>query len=79
MMMIRNECCDCATGTYPCLGETCSRRHVHYLVCDRCHSDENERLYSINGEELCEMCLEECFPNIDANECESITFDTANV
>ena len=36
MLVERNECCDCATGAYPCLGESCSRRHMPRLACDRC-------------------------------------------
>ena len=31
-----NECCDCATESYPCIGDSCSLRHVTYYKRDRC-------------------------------------------
>ena len=35
-----NECCDCATESYPCIGDSCSLRHVTYYKRDRCGCDE---------------------------------------
>lgn len=47
---------DCR-GCAECKG--CGRdrlRDVEYLECDKCH-DEVEKLYILDGKELCEDCL----------------------
>lgn len=56
--MIRGkiECCDCATPSYPCRGNTCSNRHRQVLICDKC-GEEVEKLYRTGDGELCEECL----------------------
>lgn len=64
MLVERNECCDCASGAYPCLGESCSRRHVRRLMCDRCGSDDSDSLYIIGSEQLCEACVEDYDPTL---------------
>lgn len=56
MTITTNECCDCATPAYPCMGEDCPRRHTEHLVCNKC-GEEAEQLYIVDGEELCETCL----------------------
>lgn len=48
-----NDCRECAE----CKG--CGRdreRKVEYLECDRCH-DEVDKLYVLDGKQLCECCL----------------------
>ena len=40
MVYYSDECCGCATETYPCLGSSCPRRHVLHMECDKCHDDE---------------------------------------
>lgn len=56
MKTITNECCDCATGGYPCRGNFCPRRHTERWYCDKCGEEVNE--YDLeNG--LCEDCREE--------------------
>ena len=32
-----NECCDCATDAYPCIGDECSQLHKTYYQCDMCN------------------------------------------
>lgn len=55
-IVIRNECCDCATSAYPCLGDNCSLRHCRILFCDKC-KDEVQKLYiGLSGRELCDRC-----------------------
>lgn len=31
-----NECRDCATPAYPCMGDSCRFRHVKHYYCDEC-------------------------------------------
>jgi hypothetical protein len=35
-LMLVDECCNCASGGYPCRGELCPLRHVPHLYCDDC-------------------------------------------
>lgn len=64
MVKYENQCCDCATGNYPCLGSLCSRRNVEVHYCDNCGEELNE-IYDVDGEELCEECLKEKFRRYD--------------
>ena len=57
MTRYENQCCDCAVPGYPCRGDLCDLRHVPVFVCDECGRDE-ERLYVLDGEELCYNCKE---------------------
>ena len=63
MIKYENECCGCATESYPCLGSSCPNRKVPHLLCDRCGEDVEE-LYKVDGEELCEECLKDNFEKI---------------
>lgn len=60
MVRYENQCCDCATDGYPCLGNLCSLRRVEVHYCDQC-GDELDDIYDVDGEELCEECLKEMF------------------
>lgn len=55
MIVKRNECCGCATDSYPCIGYACSMRHTAILVCDEC-GDEAQKLYEVDGRQLCSRC-----------------------
>ena len=55
MITERNECCGCAVPAYPCLGDSCPRRHTAVLICDEC-GDEVEKLYKVDGMQLCGRC-----------------------
>ena len=63
MIKYENDCCGCATESYPCMGSACPYRTVKHLCCDRCGSD-CEELYKYDGEELCEECLLKVFEKI---------------
>ena len=63
MIKYENECCGCATESYPCLGDSCPNRYVMHLYCDKC-KDDVELLYNYDGEELCEECLLGSFKKI---------------
>ena len=67
MIKFENECCDCATESYPCMGSNCPNRNVKHLYCDRC-GDECDELYVFDGEELCEECLKANFETIIQEE-----------
>lgn len=65
MVQIVNECCDCATEGYPCLGSSCSRRHVKHYICDKCKEEfEPEALYLIEDEHLCAECALNDYPTL---------------
>lgn len=57
MKTYENECCGCATPSYPCIGELCSLRRVPHWYCDEC--DEERKLYEYEGQELCIDCIAE--------------------
>lgn len=60
MVKYENQCCDCATDGYPCLGNLCALRRVEVYYCDQC-GEELDEIYDVDGEELCEECLKEMF------------------
>ena len=57
MLVIENDCCSCATGSYPCTG---AHKRVPHLYCDRCN-DEVDVVYDVVGGDICEECLKEMF------------------
>ena len=63
MTGFEHECCDCATGAYPCLGSSCTQGVTHYY-CDAC-GEETEQLYQFEGEELCADCVLEKLPRVE--------------
>ena len=56
MIKYQNDCRGCAVPAYPCLGDSCPLRHSRHLYCDKC-GDDVEKLYYLNGEELCKNCV----------------------
>lgn len=48
-----NQCVSCG---FPCRYESCRYYKVKVLECDICH-DEFEKLYWLDGMELCESCV----------------------
>lgn len=55
MKKIENECVGCVDIGLPCMGSSCSKRHVAHYYCDDC--GEEETLYHFEGEELCVNCI----------------------
>ncbi len=55
MTRFENLCVDCC-GVQPCLGSSCPNRNVRVLYCDECEQAV-DKLYELNGSELCEECL----------------------
>lgn len=66
MIKVENECCDCATASYPCLGDACHLRHVEHFYCDDC-GDETT-LYDFDGEQLCIYCIEKRLEVIEGSD-----------
>ena len=56
MITYEDECCGCATPSYPCMGSACPYRNVPYLYCDRCNEDV-DNLYEYEGEQVCIDCI----------------------
>lgn len=59
MIYYTDECCGCATESYPCLGSACSLRHVAHYVCDRCGEEiyDDDNVYELFGDRcLCHDC-----------------------
>lgn len=59
-----HNCCGCAAPGYPCLGDSCPKRHEKTLICDKCKS-EVDRLYEYEDMQLCEDCLLKEFTMIE--------------
>ena len=78
MMYEVNECCDCATESYPCIGDACSLRHAIYYRCDRCGCDglTEDDIHKVDGEDLCDACYDEEFEDDSpCDECRSCDDD----
>lgn len=58
MKRVENLCVNCATGSYPCLGNSCPNRRVTIYICDEC-KDESETLYVYDDKELCINCIKQ--------------------
>lgn len=56
MIRYENNCCGCATESYPCIGDSCPNRHVPVFVCDEC-GEEVDDLYEYGSEQLCADCV----------------------
>lgn len=64
-----NECCDCATGAYPCLGSSCALRSVPHYICDACGMDVgDDPLYDYDGSQLCKECVLEMLPKVEGDD-----------
>lgn len=60
MIRYENHCCSCAVPAYPCRGADCPLRNVEVHYCDNC-GDELDKIYEVDGDELCEHCLKKRF------------------
>lgn len=67
MIKYKNDCVGCAAPAYPCLGESCPRRHTKHLYCDECGEDV-DLLYDVDGRQFCEDCLLNHFPTIELED-----------
>lgn len=65
MLRYENDCCDCASPAYPCLGSACGLRNAPHYYCDKC--DSEEQLFEYAGKELCKDCLLEEVPSVEGS------------
>ncbi len=56
MFKYEDECCGCATESYPCRCSVCPNLHVKHLYRDKCGEDVG-KLYEFDGKELCGDCV----------------------
>lgn len=56
MVYRTNECCDCQSEGYPCIGKLCHRRNALHLICDKCKRPSDELYYGQGNAELCAEC-----------------------
>ena len=68
MIRYENRCCDCAVPGYPCLGRACPNRNVEVHYCDVCGWEIDGEIYGTHGEELCEECHAERYPDESVTE-----------
>ena len=54
LVVIENECCNCAVPAYPCMGDSCPNRNVRHYYCDKCGVEGT--LYHYNDSQLCAEC-----------------------
>lgn len=65
MIMYKNDCCDCATAGYPCIGKSCPNQNVPHYYCDSC-KEEVDLLYRyFDGKQLCENCILSNFQEVE--------------
>lgn len=67
MIKVTDECCGCATESYPCIGKRCPNRHVIRMYCDKC-GKEVDYLRKYDGEQWCEECILDEFESIELEE-----------
>lgn len=65
-----NECVDCATPGYPCMGSSCPNRRVPHYFCDECGGEfDADELYQYDEDTmLCEEHLLEKFEKVSEKE-----------
>ncbi len=62
MVRYENNCCNCASPGYPCIGSLCSLRSVKTFYCDECNEEiDPDEIYLVENEHLCEECLKKKF------------------
>lgn len=68
MVKYENECCGCATESYPCLGSSCKNRNVPRLYCDKCKEEVEELFEWDDDEQWCIDCIKENLTKVKLEE-----------
>lgn len=69
MLAYEDGCVDCGR---PCYGRICPHRRTKVLLCDCCEA-EVERLYIVDGEQLCFDCaVDELMKNVTSVTAEDL-------
>lgn len=66
MVKYEDECCGCATESYPCLGSSCKNRNVPRFYCDECEVEDI--LYEFENLQLCQDCLISKFNIVEGSD-----------
>lgn len=62
MKRYEDDCCNCATDSYPCTGE---HKCVPHYYCDKCKDEfEPEALYVTDDGDLCAECVLKQFETV---------------
>ena len=66
MTFYENQCCDCASPGYPCLGDRCGLRHVKVYICDHCKQEVGYGdLFKYDDLELCIECIQQRLERVE--------------
>lgn len=66
MREVTDECVGCTSMGLPCMGSSCTFKHVTRFYCDKCKEEfEPEKLYQYGAEEVCEQCILKDFERIE--------------
>lgn len=65
MIKYENDCMDCATDGYPC-NPCCRRKRAPHYYCDHC--GEEEKLFWLDGKQLCIACVESALESVEDDE-----------
>lgn len=63
MRISENDCCNCSSEGYRCMGDYCLLKNSYHYYCDCCKEEQlQEELYKYEDKELCINCLLELIP-----------------
>lgn len=58
MIRYENQCCDCATESYHCIGRGCKFLNVKIYICDCCKNEfDYGELFYFEDRQLCINCI----------------------
>lgn len=58
MIQYQNDCCDCSSPGFPCIGSRCELLHAPHYFCDMCGEEVgDDELYWFEGQQLCSYCI----------------------
>jgi len=65
MIIIRNECCNCSSASYPC-ESGCYLLNVKHYFCDDCGNEIGMgELFAFDGDELCIECIKDRLEKVE--------------
>lgn len=63
MIRYENECRQCSSEGYPCIGTDCSYLKTPHYYCDQCGYEET--LYHYNDKQMCITCIEKSLDKVE--------------
>lgn len=58
MIKYEDGCVGCPTDLGCILGNSCPYKNIPVYICDCCHEEIEGSVYEVDGEHLCQTCLE---------------------